>query len=90
MKRPSSFLSNLSIQRPFKRFKRSPPQPKDFFISSWHLPADGVYETLHIALCTTCFHFSDYYQTCQDLKAYSKAHFSRSEHANIEQKLDGI
>ncbi len=74
----------------YKRFKRTPPKQEDFFLGSWYFPAESIYETLHIGLCATCFHFSDYYQTCQDLKAYSKKHFSRAEHAAIEDRLENI
>lgn len=71
-----------------KRVPSNKTLSKDYMVSSWYF--SSLENIAPIATCASCFHFSDYYQVCGDLKAFSRRHFAPSEYRLIETKIADI
>lgn len=89
-------ISNLATIR-FQELVRSTPLQRvetertlaqKFMIRSWYL--SNLKYILHKAICSTCFHFSDYYMVSQDIIQFAKDNFNQVESRKIENGLMDI
>ncbi|MDP1835643.1 MAG: hypothetical protein Q8K75_06895 [Chlamydiales bacterium] len=83
-----SMFKELFRTTALKRVAIETALSKDFMVSSWYF--SSLQNVSHIALCATCFHFSDYYQVSRDLRMFSRCHFAPDDYRLIESKLAEI